>query len=97
MSDLWKLAGYEMMQAILRFCDSMLGLNESTPENNLTDYKFIHFAAHAETISAVLEALVIDRYIPASPGSALLFEFFYLNNGEFDIPAVRLFYYDSTN
>ncbi len=38
--------------------------------------KFIHYAAHAETLSLFYEGLGIHRPVRADPGEALFFEFF---------------------
>lgn len=43
--------------------------------------KFIHYAAHAETLGAFLEALGVRKVNRVAPGGALFVEFLRVNGG----------------
>ena len=46
--------------------------------------KFIHYAAHAETLGAFLEALGVRRMVRVRPGTGVFFEYF-KKSGEYYI------------
>ena len=53
--------------------------------------KFLHYSAHAETLSMFFEGLGIHRLGRSFPSSALIFEFLKIDGIH---PAVRILYYD---
>ena len=91
LQDLWRISAYDLLETLLSIAfdlsgnSPILGASDDLP-------KFIHYAAHAETLSEMFEALDIERAGRSFPSSAIFFEF--VATGPLKFPEVRLQFYD---
>lgn len=70
LDEIWKLTGLEFLQELRQITTDII---------NKTDVKrplFQHYAAHAESLTAIFEAMNIHWHIRSTPSSAVFFEFY---------------------
>ena len=85
LDELWKLSSFEFLQQ-LQYLNSALNLELAAPQlkklilKNKKLPKFIHYAAHAETLSDFFEGTALHQIQRQYPASAFFFEFILQNN-----------------
>lgn len=92
LSELWKLGSYDFLNQLATYADQL----KKTSAKSLP--KFIHYAAHAETLAKFFDGLGIHRPVRTFPSSALIIEFFVDNHQLEGLLGkslnIRLNYYD---
>lgn len=83
--ELWKLGSYEFLNQLIDYSNSVKSGNKNGP-------KFVHYAAHAETLAVFFDGLEIHRAVRSFPSSALIIEF--ANNTLTGALSAKLIYYD---
>jgi len=86
--DLWKLGSYEFLNKLLNVSSSLKAGKKDLP-------KFIHYAAHAETLAVFFDGLAIHRPTRSFPASAMMIEF--VRNTSNNALGVKLIYYNGEN
>lgn len=74
LDEIWMLTGIEFLKELKQIATDFL--NNSTVKRPL----FQHYAAHAESLTAIFEAMKVHWHIRSTPSSAVFFEFIDLIN-----------------
>lgn len=98
LEDLWRISGYAFLQKALSISFTLMGnapifTKRGFLANAEELPKYIHYAAHAETLSEIFESLDITRIGRSFPSSAIILHFLEGPSPQ-DFPLVRLKYYD---
>lgn len=81
LDEMWKLSSTDFIKEVFHYSDLVriqTEFNNNKPFLSSTTTslpKFIHYAAHAETLSQLLEGLELHRFTRGYPSSALFIEF----------------------
>ena len=69
LDELWKLSGNEFIRKLSQITQDFISNNE------VKRPLFQHYAAHAETHTAIFEVLKVHWHVRSTPSSAVFFEF----------------------
>ena len=90
LEELWKLSAYPFLSGLVSYAEQLQ--RPTQPCSGAP--KFIHYAAHAETLSQFFDGLGIHRLGRSFPSSAIIFEFLKVTTLNVVTPAVRMVFYD---
>lgn len=92
LEELWKLSGNEFIRELKQITQDFLDNNE------IKRPSFQHYAAHAETLTAIFEVLNVHWHIRSTPSSAVFFEFIDLIEEKYGeeiiTPIIQVLYHD---